>query len=525
MAKDEMRFRRPTAEEQTVLAGMTVRLLERPEDRQRCDQFLTEHHYLKNAHLVGEQLRYAVIWRGQWLAVATWSAAALHLKPRDRFIGWSQEQRRQRLPLVVNNSRLYVLADCHYPNLVSRFMKLMLARLSADWKAAWGHPVVLAETFVDPQQYRGTAYRVSGWSELGGTRGWQRSAVDFYQKHDQPKQVWVRELVKQACVKLRAPELPPAWAAGLRAVSPRCTAKAGEIASLSARLERDVPEFRRPQALAYPIAGMLALMALALFSGYDDLAQYAATLSQGQLRALKFRLDPHTRRVRCPKASAFAYVLAGVDAAWVEHALLAWQEQVLGLVQDRLVILDGKCLRHAGVETVNAVNGTGRWLGSSLVPAGSNEIPAARMQLAKLDPVDKIVIADAAHTQVETARQILYDQGGEYVLTVKANQKELVRTLETLFTPRPFSPSTHGAHARGDAGTQPPPGGDSGLGRAGRDARDGGFSGRADHRAPAPAGAAAREEDDRNRLSDQQPHPGGTGCGGAAQTQARLLGD
>jgi predicted transposase YbfD/YdcC len=529
MSEAKIRFRRPTADEQTVLAGMTVRRLERPEDRQRCDQLLTEHHYLKNAHLVGEQLRYAVTWRGQWLAVATWSAAALHLKPRDRFIGWSEEQRRQRLPLVVNNSRLYVLEDCHYPNLVSRFMKLMLARLSADWERAWGHPVALAETFVDPQQYRGTAYRVSGWSQLGGTRGWQRSAVDFYEKHDQPKQVWVRELVPHACVQLRAAALPPAWAAGLRPVPPRCTAKAREIASLIARLERDVPEFRRRQALAYPLAGMLALIAMALFSGvtkgYDDLAQYAATLSQGQLRALKFRLDPRTRRVRCPKASAFAYVLAGVDAAWVERALLAWQDQVLGPTQDRLVILDGKALRHAGVETVNAVNGTGRWLGSTLVRAGSNEIPAARVQLAKLDAVGQIVVADAAHTQVATARQILYDQGGEYLLTVKANQKDLAQTLETLFTQQPFSPSTHGAHPRGDAGTQPRAGGDSGLGRPGHHAGDGGLPGGADRGALAPTGAAAGEKDDRGRVLDQQPHPGGTGRGGPAAPQARLLGD
>lgn len=106
---------------------MTVKLLVRPEDLRKCDQILVEHHYLKNAKLVGEQLRYAVVWKGQWQAVATWSAAALHLKARDKFIGWTEEQRRQRLALVVNNSRLYVLEDCHYPNLVSRFMKLMMA--------------------------------------------------------------------------------------------------------------------------------------------------------------------------------------------------------------------------------------------------------------------------------------------------------------------------------------------------------------------------------------------------------------
>ncbi len=451
MNKSQARFRRPTTDEQTVLSQMAIRLLVRPEDTRKCDQILVEHHYLKNAKLVGEQLRYAVVWKGQWLAVATWSAAALHLKARDKFIGWTEEQRRQRLALVVNNSRLYVLEDCHYPNLVSRFMKLMLARLSSDWEGRWGHPVALAESFVDPEQYRGTAYKVSGWSQLGHTRGWKRSAVDFYEPHDRPKQVWVRELVKRACVKLRAAELPPAWAGVASKSKPRCTAKAGELASLMARLGRDIPEFRRKQALAYPIAGMLALIAMAVFSGvtrgYEDLADYAATLSQGQLRALKFRLDPHTRRVRCPKRSCFATVLAEGNAERLE--------QVLGPVQDRLVIFDGKEIRHADVESVSAVSGTGRWLGSTLVQAGSNEIPAARELLGKLDVVDKILLADAAHTQVATVRQIVYDQGGDYLQTVKENQKNLFETLATLLTPQRFSPSADGAHPGPDPRAQP----------------------------------------------------------------------
>ena len=459
MQKDKVRFRRPSADEQTVLLGMTVKLLVRPQDIQKCDRILIEHHYLHSAQLVGERLRYAVTWKGQWFAVATWSAAALHLKARDQFVGWTEEQRRQRLALAVNNSRLYVLPECHYPNLVSRFMKLMLARLSSDWENSWGHPVALAESFVDPQQYRGTTYKVSGWSELGLTRGWKRSAVDFYEPHDHPKQVWVRELVKNACVKLRAAELPPPWAEGLPKVPPRCTAKAGEIISLIARLGRDLPEFRRKQSLAYPIAGMLALIALAVFSGvtqgYEDLADYAATLSQSQLRALRFRLHPRTKRVRCPQRTSFQRVLTGVNAEILERVLLLWQEQVLGPVPDQLVILDGKEIRHADVESLNAVSGTGRWLGSTLVKAGSNEIPAAREQLAKLDVVDKIVLADAAHTQVATVKQILYEQGGDYLLTVKKNQKGLFDTLSTLFTEQRFSPSAHAAHPRHDPGEQP----------------------------------------------------------------------
>jgi len=480
MKKSKAGYRQPTIDEQQVLEQMTVRLVLR-EEEPRCNEHLEQEHYLRSSQLVGEHLRYVVTWRGQWLALATWSAAALHLKARDQFIGWSEEQRRQRLALVVNNSRLLVLPQCHYPNLVSRFMKLMLGRLSEDWQKAWGHPVALAETFVDPQLYQGTAYKVSGWSQLGETSGWKRSAVDFYQKHERPKQVWVRELVKQACVKLRAPQLRPDWVVVAVNVPPRCTAKVAQITSLIAGLRREVPEFRSRKALAYPVAGMLALTAMAIFSGvakgYEDLAEYAATLSQGQLRALGFRLDRHSGRVRCPKASCFERVLAGVESVAVERTLLRWQVQVLGPTQDRLVILDGKAIRHADVEVVNAVDGCGRWLGSAVVPEGTNEIPVARLQLAKLDLAGKIVLADAAHTQVETVQQILYEGGADYLLTVKANQKELVKTLETLLTPQRFSPCADRAHACDDPRVEPGPVRNPGARLPGNHPGPSGFSG------------------------------------------------
>ena len=458
MSKLKSRFRRPSPTEQHILEHLSVRLVTDRGEQERLDQLLVEHHYLHSASLVGEQLRYVVSYKGQWLALASWSAAALHLKARDQFIGWSEEQRRTRLPLLANNARLLVLPECHYPNLVSRFMKVMLARLSADWQERWGHPLAAVETFVDPQLYQGTAYKVSGWSQLGETSGFKRSAVDFYEAHDCPKQIWLRELVKKACVKLRAAQLPPEWAAVETRAAPRCTAKAKEIRSLRAHL-KSVPEFRRKQALGYPLAGMLALMAMAMFSGVvrgpEDLAQYAATLSQGQLRALHFRLDGQTGRVRCPKATCFRQVLACVDQAAVQRALLLWQDQILGTNQDKTVIVDGKTLRHAGLDVVNAVNGQGRWLGSMIVPEGTNEIPVARTLLEKLDLHSKLTLADAAHTQTQTAKTVLFEGGGDYLMTVKENQKELCRTLATLLQEQGFSPSAHGADPGLHPGTQP----------------------------------------------------------------------
>jgi hypothetical protein len=210
-----------SADEQQILEHLQIRLLTSAQDIKRANALIVEHHYLRDATLVGQQLRYAATYQGQWLAVATWSAAAFHIKDRDAFIGWTHEQCRRRRALVANNSRLLVLPECHSPNLISRFMKLMLGRLSQDWQERWDHPLALVESFVDPQFYQGTAYKVSGWSHLGKTAGWKRDAADFYVKHDAPKQIWVRELVKRACVKLRAHQLPPQWKSKPRSAAPK----------------------------------------------------------------------------------------------------------------------------------------------------------------------------------------------------------------------------------------------------------------------------------------------------------------
>ncbi len=458
--KNKPRHRQPSADEQHVLEHLSVRPIE-PHEQERCDQLIVQHHYLKSASLVGEHLRYVATYKGRWLVLAAWCAPVWHLKARDAFIGWEDEQRRTRLPLLANNARLLVLPDSHLPNLISRFMKLMLARLSADWQTRWGHPLAMVETFVDPQLYQGTAYKVSGWCKLGQSAGWKRSAEDFYQKHDRPKQLWVRELSKNARLKLRAPQLPPDWAKVEQNAQPRCTAKAAPIRSLADTLRAEVPECRSKKGLAYPIAGMLTLIVLAMFSGVrrgpQDLAEYAATLSQGQLRALGFRRDKHRGHIRCPGLTPFRDVLIGVAADALQRALLLWQEQLLGPTQDTLVIVDGKTLRHAHVELVSAVNGQGRWLGSVPVQAGSNEIPAARDLLDQLELSHKTTLADALHTQTQTAQKVLYERGGDYLMTVKENQKELVQTLVTLLTPGKFSPSAHAQDPGADARTQPRP--------------------------------------------------------------------
>lgn len=525
MAKSKRR--KLTADEQDVLNHLQVRLLLSPKDKTRCDQLIEEHHYLKDATLVGEQLRYVASYKGRWLALASWSGAAFHLKDRDEFIGWDLEQCRRRRPLLANNSRLLVLPECHYPNLISRFMKLMLGRLSADWQERWGHPLAMVETFVDPQLYQGTAYKVSGWSHLGKTAGWKRDAADFYTKHDAPKQIWVRELVKNARLKLRAAQLPEPWAMVEDQARPRCEHTVKEIRSLRESLRRDLPEFRRAQALGYPVAGMICLIVMAMATGVrqgpDDLEKYADTLNQPQLRALGFRQNRRTGRHRSPKKTTFTRVLTGVDAPKLERVLLEWQQRLTGPIQDSLVIVDGKKMRHGGVEMVNATNGQGQYLGGVITQAKSNEIPAARQLLSRLDLAGKIVLSDAAHTQVETSQQVLFEQGGDYLMMVKANQKTLQTTLQDLFEKQAFPPSNLVALQSIAPGAQSGPLRDSLSAMPGSDSQPSGLAGSPPSGPVGDARQTPRPVDARSSLSDQQSDLGAAASLGSAPTQTKIL--
>ena len=98
---------------------IVIRLIT-PEKKTRWDELVTEHHYLKNAQMVGEPLRSGVEYRGEWVALLGWSAAAYRLKHRDMRIGWDPNQRRARPHLVANNARHCVLAGRRrYPKSVS----------------------------------------------------------------------------------------------------------------------------------------------------------------------------------------------------------------------------------------------------------------------------------------------------------------------------------------------------------------------------------------------------------------------
>ena len=348
-----------------------------PAELENCKKLLDEHHYLGSLKEVGQRLHYvATDGQGQWLALLVFSAPAKHLKHRDKWIGWSSAQRHRRLSLITNNSRFLILPGRSVPNLASKVLGLTLQRLSADWQACYGHPVLVVETFVDPAQFCGTVYSASGWTELGQTDGWGRRRRDYYVKHDQPKRLFCRQLCKNACRSLQAEHLKPALAVVEQKITPACTCTVKEIRSMVEHFKA-VPDFRR-RFESYPLWSMLTILLLATLCcaprGQKDLAKFARGLSQAQRRALGIRPNAQGK-YPAPTQPTFCRLLQRVDARKVEEVILAIQEQVRGPApKEHLIVFDGKQPKHGGGASVlSAVTVPSQhYLGSAVVDQKTN---------------------------------------------------------------------------------------------------------------------------------------------------------
>lgn len=450
----------PTAKQQRLLEKLNVRPL--PEgELVRANRLLDKHHYLGAITPVGERMYYAAISpSGGWLAILVFCSAAKHLKKRDEWIGWSVEQRRRRLSLVVNNARFLILPKKGFANLGTRVMKLTLDRLPGDWQGRYGHPVLAVETFVDPQWYTGVVYRAGGWSELGTTSGWGRCARDYYEKHNRPKRLFVRELAKHARCSLQAEHLKPSLAIVEEKVRPRCTMGYREVRSLAEEFKR-VADHRRWIG-RYPLWSLLSIVALAMLCGagrgQKDIALFAQSLTKAQRRMLGIRRNA-AGAYSTPTQPTFSRMLSHVKGAEVEAAILRFQEKVRGSApKTEIVAVDGKEARHSrGQQILTAVSaGSLHYLGSLPVSDKTNEIPVARELFKKVDVIGRLVGLDALHTQIDTAREIVLEHGGDYLLTVKGNQSGLQRRLQRMLPADEagFSPSANNGTCGMDSGNE-----------------------------------------------------------------------
>lgn len=132
---------------------------------------MQQYHYLGYTQPVGEHLKYLVYALDRPIAALAWSSAPRHLGPRDRFIGWSAQKRRQNIRFIAYNSRFLIMPWVHVPHLASHVLGQIARRLSSDWQQLYSHPIYFLETFIDPGRFKGTCYRAANWTLLGRTTG------------------------------------------------------------------------------------------------------------------------------------------------------------------------------------------------------------------------------------------------------------------------------------------------------------------------------------------------------------------
>jgi len=141
------------------------------EQMRTWNELMVREHPQGKRRLVGRQLRYLVGSAHGWLGAVGFSASALHLEARDRWIGWDAPQRQAQEGRVVNLSRLLIRPSVQCRNLASFVLGACVGRVQKDFAARYGYEPWLSESFVDRQQYAGTCFQAANWECVGQTKG------------------------------------------------------------------------------------------------------------------------------------------------------------------------------------------------------------------------------------------------------------------------------------------------------------------------------------------------------------------
>lgn len=423
----------------------------RPISKQEVARFnseLDDHHWLGH-RLTGEVMRYVATIGEQWVALVGFGSAALSCAPRDRFIGWSRDQQFSRLRCVVNNQRFCVLPDSKMNNLASAVLSRTLKRISDDYLVAYGHPVLIVETFTDPSKHTGSCYAAANFADVGLTLGYRRSA-GTYIHHGNQKLTWVKTLRRDARPILVStfdhPVLRGAQPPRIDLNTLDIGGRDGLLAYLAA-----VPDHRHKRGIRHHLCVLLAVAATAAVSGarsFVAMGEYASELPQDGLARLGVKVSPSKGRRIAPSEPTLRRAIRDVDAEALDRAIGAWlttQVRKGNIDEQKLVIaLDGKVVRGAwtdeGLQVMlfsAMIHKEGVVIAQRQIPDKTNEITQFAPMLEDLDLKGVIVTADAMHTQRGHA-EFLVSRGADYVFTVKDNQPKLHEAIIRLFDEIPW---------------------------------------------------------------------------------------
>jgi len=326
------------------LSQIIVRPVHRAEESE-FQKLMDSYHYLGALPKIGNTLWYVAINNDEWIAILSYSAAALKCGVRDKWIGWGFRHQYDRLHLVANNSRFLILPQHHHRNVGSKILSLIKRRIQHDWVNRFGYPLLLMETFVDPSRFYGTVYQASNWKLIGKTKGYQRTQNGYSNSRHTPKLVFVQELQRNSRFLLSCHSLTNRYKTG------------GVRMKLSAEQMRSLPGFfraikdpRRSQGRRHRVHVVLAIAAGAILCGmrgYKAISDWTKALSPRMRKRFGCRF--HKGKYIVPSESTIRDVLIRVEPIELDKALQQWNAHY-GAIDESLAI-DGKTMCNAIDET------------------------------------------------------------------------------------------------------------------------------------------------------------------------------
>lgn len=437
-----------------VLKNLTVRALHKHEYA-RAGELLEREHYLGDCP-DGRQLLQVVEHAGRWVALFDWGPACWKLADREAHIGWTHQQRAERLGLIVQNRRFLVLGGTRMPNLASRSLGLALRALPAHWEAQHGFRPLMAESFTNIEQFEGTSYKAADWKPLGLTKGFQRHRADYFKKHGRPKKLWIKSLNRNALRILTARDVPRAFEPALNRDTPErdLALKKRQMQDLRTHFQVHFKDPRRANR-TYAASSLLVFIAMALFAGRDTLTsiqRYGNLLTQQQRAWLDFPLKKGTAVRKVPSWRALHNFLTQIDPQAFAGCLNTWLGSNLGTLP-RALAIDGKWIRDRALSLCLSDHETGAPVAVGFAAQVSKtdknkregEQTVALALYAKTNLHGATVTGDALNGNKPQARAIT-DRGGDYFLQLKdenrhAYQAALRKAEGPPFLPTPKNPT------------------------------------------------------------------------------------
>jgi hypothetical protein len=405
---------------------------------ERWNRYLSQYHYLGYRWIAGKSLRYVATLAGRWVAIVGWGSAALKCGARDDYIGWDADTQYKRLNYVVNNVRYLILPWVSKKNLASKILSLNLKRLPSDFSRIYGHPVYLAETFVDESLYKGTCYKASNWIHVGYTKGYSKCNKG-YRKNGQSKAVYLYPLCRKSKEILNGDFIPhhfELWR------DKKMIAKAIDFPVKGLVEEiRKITDPRSDQGKRHPLETVLAIAVCAVLYGARSF-RAIGDWSQSLPRKMLFRFGSDYKYP--PSEPTIRRVIQSIDAEEFDQRIGEWllRRSIISTsssISGCGIAIDGKTLRgsHNGGKKPRhllsaVIHKEGIVIAQEEVDEKTNEIRHFRPLLEYLDISGAVVTADAMHTQRDAADFIVEEKKGDYLFTVKGNQKTLMEDIEDL---------------------------------------------------------------------------------------------